>query len=219
MPKLLLIHKERSVCSALGELVNGRFEVSSAKDLSSGVKSMAKIKPDVIIVGHEPKKKEGLRFLRYMRDNNKSTPVVVMVSGGGGDIQLRAMKMGARGFFEYPVEGERLVKILLRAIRAKKISFAAPPPVTDKELNSNLSMLETELNGKMKCFAGRNQVYLQSLTEGGVRHRPRICLKCSLRAEYGLNREVYYEFIRDICCRKPDKCKAVRLFKETNVIA
>ncbi|MHC4441117.1 MAG: response regulator [Planctomycetota bacterium] len=219
MPKLLLIHKEQSVCSVLAELVNGRFAVSSAKDLSSGVKSMLKIKPDVIIVGHDPKKKEGLRFLRYMRDNIVSTPVVVMVPSGGGDIQLRAMKMGARGFFEYPIEGERLLKLLLKAMKAKKISFATPPPVTDKELNSNLSMLETELNSKMKCFAGRNQVYLQSLTEGGMRHRPRICLKCSLRAEYGLNREVYYEFIRAICCRKPAKCKAVRLFKETRIIA
>lgn len=180
---------------------------------------MLKIKPDVIIVGHDPKKKEGLRFLRYMRDNNVSTPVVVMVSSRGGDTQLQVVKLGARGFFEYPIDRGRLVALLLKAMEAKKISFATAPPVTEEELNSNLSMLEKELNGKMECFAGRNQVYLQSLTQGGIRHRPRICIKCSLRAEYGLNREVYYEFIRDICCRDPDECEAVRLFKETRVIA
>jgi len=219
VPKLLLIHSNKSACTALAKIAQHRHEVTSAKDVFSGAKLMIKTKPDVIVVGHEHKKKEGLRFLRYMRDNNLNTPVVLSVSSGGGDIQHQAMKLGARGFFEYPIEQKRFDEIVSKAMKAKKISFAEPPPVTEEELNNNLSMLENKLNRKMKCFAGQNQVYIQSLMRGGIRHKPRICLKCSLRAEYGLNREVYYEFIRDVCCRKPGRCEAVRHFKKTRVTA
>ncbi|UCD27593.1 MAG: response regulator [Planctomycetota bacterium] len=219
MPKLLIIHNNRSVRSSLEKLGGDQYDVTSAKDLLTGIKSMIKVRPDVIVVGHEPKTKEGIKLLRYMRDNTLKTPVILVLSQANEAVQTEALRLGAKGFMEFPVDGDDFFRVLVKARKAKSVSFAPPPPVTDEELNSNLSMLEHKLNRKMKCFAGQNQVYIQSLMQGGIRHKPRICLKCSLRAEYGLNREVYYEFIRDICCRNPKKCKAVRLFKETRIIA
>jgi len=200
-------------------LLEEKYTVTVAKDLLNGVKYMAKIKPDIIVVGQDNKKNQGLRLLRYMRDNVLKTPVVIVVSGGAGAVQAAAMKLGAGGVIEYPMEEDRLYEAITKAVKARKISFAKPPPITDEELNSNLSMLERKLNKEMKCFAGRNQVYIQSMVLGGRTSKPRICLKCTLRAEYGLNREVYYEFIRDVCCRNPDECEAVKQFKENAMIA
>jgi hypothetical protein len=32
-------------------------------------------------------------------------------------------------------------------------------------------------------------------------------------------REVYYEYIRDVCCSDPDRCEAARRFRDTREIA
>ena len=88
------------------------------------------------------------------------------------------------------------------------------PPITEEELQANLTELEAELNRRMQCFAGKNQVYLQSFILGGGRtSKPRIALKCSLRQEYGDPPNVYYEYIRDVCCSNPAACSAYQTFK------
>jgi hypothetical protein len=44
--------------------------------------------------------------------------------------------------------------------------------------------------------------------------KPRLALKCGLRAEYGLNKDVYFEWIRDVCCGDPSRCEAYQQFME-----
>ena len=91
------------------------------------------------------------------------------------------------------------------------------PPVTEFEEKSNLTMLQQELHRKMKCFAGKNKVYLQSIIgDDGKKSRPRLAIKCHLRAEFKMGRHVYYEYIRDVCCGDPAQCFAFRKFLQNN---
>lgn len=99
-----------------------------------------------------------------------------------------------------------------------RVQEAAGPPITPEELTSNLSDLERKLNREMKCTAGRNQVYIRSLLTGGSTTRPRIALKCPLRRDIKLQPEVFYEYIRDVCCTDPDSCEAWRAFRERHVV-
>jgi len=211
--RVLIIHHDSSIRAALALLAGLRYEVSEAKHLVEGIKQIAKNKPDLIVVGHDSAKEEGARLLRYMRDNVLKIPVVVVFSGGAGVFQPLLMKLGAKAFVEYPVDQSRFDEAVTAALQGHRETHAGPPPISEEELNSNLSVLETELNKRMKCFAGKNQVYIQSMILGGATSKPRICLKCSLRSEFGLNREVYYEFIRDVCCGDPSRCEAVQLFE------
>ena len=210
---VLVIHYDKSIRSRLEMLAGIRHEVDSAKNVVAGIKQLAKRKPDVIIIGHDKKKEEGVRLLRYMRDNTLRIPVVVVISPGAGSSQPLLMKLGAKGFVEYPVDQDRLDQAIADAMEAHRVTASGPPAITPEELNSNISQLETALNRAMKCFAGKNLVFIQAMILGGGTTKPRICLKCPLRAEYGLNREVYYEFIRDVCCRAPSRCEAVQLFE------
>lgn len=91
------------------------------------------------------------------------------------------------------------------------------PPLTQEELTGNLTVLQHKLNREMKCFAGRNQVYLRSLLTGRSTTRPRITLKCHLRKDVKLSTEVFYEHIRDVCCCNPEDCEAYRAFKKRHV--
>ncbi len=99
------------------------------------------------------------------------------------------------------------------ARRARSVEEAFGPPITDEELNANLSQMENQLNRNMKCVAGRNQVYLRSLLTGHGTTRPRIALKCHLRKDAGQEPEVFYEHIRDVCCCDPEQCAAYRRFQ------
>jgi len=211
--RVLVVHYDKSIRSRLEMLAGLRYEVDTAKHLVAGIRQMARDKPDVIVVGHDANKEEGVRLLRYMRDNTLRIPVVVVVSPGAGASQPLLMKLGAKGIVEYPVDQERLHRAIAAALETHRVVTSAPPPITEEERKSNLSVLETRLNRAMKCFAGKNLVYIQSKILGGGTTKPRICLKCPLRAEYGLNREVYYEFIRDVCCSDPARCEAVQQFE------
>lgn len=191
----------------------GGHTVLSIRDLVAGVKAIARERPDVVVVGQDLKKEEGTRLLKYLKDNEVKLPVVLIAMRGTRAHEPLAMKLGARGFIGAPLDEARMEAAISEALSAHQSAMAGPPPITDEEMRGNLTMMERQLNSRMKCFAGRNQVYIQSTILGGSTTRPRICLRCSLRAEYGLNKEVYYEFIRDVCCSDPMKCEAARKFQ------
>ncbi len=220
MARVLVIHHDRKIRTLLETHTRAAHEVDAVKDLVSGMKRVTKARPDVIVVGHDTQKQQGGRLLKYMRDNRVQLPVILVASPGAGSFQPMAMKLGAKGFLEYPVDQDRLNAAIQQAqVRHAEVT-AEPPPVTQEELDGNLSMLENDLNRRMKCFAGKNQVYLHSKIHGGGRRtRPRISLKCQLRAEYGLNRDVYYEFIHDVCCGDPSQCEAVQKFRQSRETA
>lgn len=219
MTNVLVIHYEKSIRTILEALAKRGFHAESAKHVKAGIKQMLSRKPDVIVVGYDSKKREALQLLRYMKDQRIDTPVVVVVTRGGGAYQQQMMKKGAKGFIEYPIDQDRFNQAIESAIQAGEQEKAGPPPITVEEEQANLSDLERRLNQQMACFAGKNQVYIQSMVLGVGVSKPRICLKCPLRAEYGLNRDVYYEFIRDVCCSEPGQCEAVRKFRATRASA
>lgn len=90
--------------------------------------------------------------------------------------------------------------------------YREPPPITPEENGANLSLLEARMNRGMRCFAGRNKVYLQSLVGPAGASEPRIALKCPLRRACGLPCDVYYEFIRDTCWGDPSRCEVLQKF-------
>lgn len=102
-------------------------------------------------------------------------------------------------------------------LKRMTVQEAFGPPLTPDELTGNLSEMQKDLNRNMKCPAGRNQVYVRSLLTGNSTTRPRIALKCSLRRDIGQTPEVFYEYIRDICCGDHEECEAWKAMNERHV--
>ncbi len=96
----------------------------------------------------------------------------------------------------------------------KELQDAFGPPRTPEEIGANLSELESRLNARMACPAGRNQVFIRSLVTRTGTTPPRIALKCSLRRDIGLKPDVFYEHIRDVCCSNPNQCPAFQKFQD-----
>lgn len=194
-------------------MLGSEHEVAAAPHYLAGVDSMRRRRPALILAGLDHQDGDAALLLRFLRDNGIRIPLIALAGRGAGLYQHAILRLGAKAFLEYPVEPQRLTTAVRAALSASADGEESIPPLTDEEAGANLSDLETRLNREMKCFAGRNLVYLQSRIGVGTHVRPRVSLKCPLRKEFGLNVHVYYEFIRDVCCREPRQCEAVQAFE------
>lgn len=95
----------------------------------------------------------------------------------------------------------------------RRVDEAAGPPLTADEMRNSLSVLERDLNGRMQCPAGKNQVFIRSVLLGRSTTKPRLALRCTLRKDAGMPADVFYEHIRDVCCTNPSACEAYRQFQ------
>jgi DNA-binding NtrC family response regulator len=214
MARVLIIHGDRSARKSLEAAAAPHHQVQAVGDLSRGISAINKQRPRLVIVGLDVHKKDGLELLRAMRRSHVSVPTIVIGMAGSGLMQPTVMKLGASAFLEYPVEPAVLEQAIARALQLDVDARGEQPPITSEEAQANLTELEAELNRRMKCVAGKNQVYIQSVIVGQLRKtRPRISLKCPLRREQGDPPNVYYEYIRDVCCTDPGACPAWQAFR------
>lgn len=218
MARVLLIHHDKAARDIL-QVMAADHEVEVAKDILAARKTLVQSPPDVVLASQENQQEHALKLLHWMRENTLKTPVIAVLGRTGAAHKTALLKYGVAGTLEYPFDRAVVNSQIASAVAAAREAAAGPPPITPEELAANLSVLENTLNRRMRCVAGRNQVYIQSTVMGTVTTRPRVCLRCPLRADYGLAREVYYEYIRDVCCGDPDRCEAARRFGESREIA
>lgn len=214
--RIVVVHSDKTVRKYLEAMCSMHHEAVSAGDIKTGLKLILKIKPVLVVLGLDAKKKDALQLMRYMKQYGSLTPVIVVAGRGAGALQMQAMRAGAKGFVEYPVDQDRFDREVSKALQADVDAYNHIPEITDEEREANLTEMEDELNRRMKCPSGRNQVHVQSLLVGLRKTKPRISLKCPLRAEFAMQPNVYYEYIRDVCCSDPAACPAVQQFQAKN---
>lgn len=214
MARILIMHPDRTARKALEKQAGSSHEVQSVADVRAAAKALAKKRPGVVVAGLNGKKTEAFELLRQMQQSPSRVPVIMVATGRAGSYQSTAMKYGAADFLEYPFEPHTFQEAVAKALTGSYTEKGGQPPLTREELTANLTELEQDLNRRMQCFAGKNQVFLQSFILGGGRKsKPRIALKCPLRQEYGMQPNVYYEYVRDVCCGNPGACPAYQTFK------
>ena len=79
MPKVLLISSDKSTLGLLEAMFRPRFNVQKAQDVAAGSALMSKTKPDLVVVGHQARRDDAVRFLTWMRQNGHKPPVVVVL--------------------------------------------------------------------------------------------------------------------------------------------
>lgn len=213
MSALLVVHHDDAARRVLEQLAARHHSVLSAADVNSGLKAIRKYHPAAGIAGIEARQLSALTLLKFLKENHFEVPILLAANADAGQYQQIAMKLGAKAFLEYPLDQTRFDAAVSIALQDRYDAKKTAPPITEFEKKANLSQLENDLNRQMKCFAGKNLVFLQSFLVGMQKTKPRICLKCPLRREFGLTERIYYEYIRDVCIGDPESCAAVRKFQ------
>lgn len=216
MARVLVMHPEPGPLSLLEARASRHHQVIKADSIDAAVRTVPKFRPELIVAYASARHLEALILIRRLKRLGVMVPVLVVVEPSSvAKVQPPAMHAGVAGLLEYPIEQDRFDCAVSSALQNLADQSEQVPPISAEESAANLTDLERTLNRKMVCVAGRNQVFIQSLILGGGRtSRPRIALKCPLRKQFGYKPDVYYEFIRDVCCADPSSCPAYQMFQQ-----
>ena len=217
MARILLVHRDRKARKFIEERASVHHEVRAVDSLGKATRAIATTRPQVLLAEINGKSNDALDLLRYMKRNRIDLPVILVGGARAGMLKHFAMKLGAKAYIEYPMEQHAFDEAISGSFQADREAHGGVPPITREERDANISELEKDLNRHMVCIAGKNQVYIQALIEGmGRTSKPRVALKCQLRKQFGHPPDVYYEYIRDMCCGDPTACPAFQEFQERN---
>lgn len=123
MARLLVVDDEKGVRDALVQVFEYEgHEVASAEDGREGIEKAAELRPDVIFLDVKMPGLDGLDVLAHLREHDP-TALVVMISGHGTiDTAVEATRKGAYDFLEKPLDTDRLLVTLRRALELKGLT-------------------------------------------------------------------------------------------------
>ncbi|HUP52419.1 MAG TPA: sigma-54 dependent transcriptional regulator [Longimicrobiales bacterium] len=120
---LLVVDDEKGIRDALVQLFEYEgHEVSTAEDGHKGIEIADKLRPDVTFLDVKMPGLDGLDVLAKLREVDPHA-VVVMISGHGTiDTAVEATRKGAYDFLEKPLDTDRLLVTLRRALELKGLT-------------------------------------------------------------------------------------------------
>ena len=123
MARLLVVDDESGIRGALAQLFEYEgHEVRVAEDGMDGIELAKEFRPDVIFLDVKMPGLDGLDVLERIRSEDP-TAVIVMISGHGTiDTAVEATRKGAYDFLEKPLDTDRLLVTLTRALELKGLT-------------------------------------------------------------------------------------------------
>jgi two-component system, NtrC family, nitrogen regulation response regulator NtrX len=123
MAKLLVVDDEKGIREALAQVFEYEgHEVATAEDGPDGIDKAAALKPDVIFLDVKMPGLDGLDVLARLKDDDPAA-LVIMISGHGTiDTAIDATRKGAYDFLEKPLDTDRLLVTLRRALELKGLT-------------------------------------------------------------------------------------------------
>jgi two-component system response regulator HydG len=116
-PRILLIDDEQSIVETLTVLLkNEGFEVVSALSGAEGIDRFAESSPDLVLTDVRMPKVSGVDVLEAVREEEPSTPVVLMTAQASLKSAIQAVNLGATHYVQKPFANEELVAILRRSL-------------------------------------------------------------------------------------------------------
>jgi two-component system nitrogen regulation response regulator NtrX len=123
MARLLVVDDEKGIRDALVQVFEYEgHEVAAAEDGQSGVELARTFGPEVTLLDVKMPGMDGLEVLARLREQDPGA-VVIMISGHGTiDTAVEATRKGAYDFLEKPLDTDRLLVTLRRALELKGLA-------------------------------------------------------------------------------------------------
>ena len=121
MDKLLLIDDEEDVQYSFRRIFDAsEIELHTAASGEEGLKRVAKINPDLVIMDVRMAGMSGLETLRCLRQMDARLPVIMMTAYGTTQTAIEAMKLGAYDYLLKPFDVPKLQQFVFDALKAAK---------------------------------------------------------------------------------------------------
>ena len=79
--------------------LNSNFEIDGVCSVGEGLRKLAVENYDVVISDYSMPKKDGLAFLKELRDQNNQIPFIMFTGKGREEIAIKALNLGATRYF------------------------------------------------------------------------------------------------------------------------
>lgn len=123
-PRVLLIDGAGKRGANLGELLAGDdFEVVRAADAEQAIEDLRTRQYAVVIIDFDLPGLNGIELLRTLKAERLPTAVVVMTAQADRSLAMATMKEGAADFVLKPIDPDRLVWLIRRAIDGSRTVF------------------------------------------------------------------------------------------------
>jgi DNA-binding NtrC family response regulator len=124
-PKVLIVDDDVAITQQLFWTLCDEFEVMTANNYSTAIRRATIYEPDVTILDlHLPPTLDapdtGLRILDYVKSQLPASKVFVASSDPSVEIRKNCMQRGADGFFDKPLDMERLISTVRRTALAHR---------------------------------------------------------------------------------------------------
>ena len=119
MDKLLLIDDEADVQYSFRRIFDSpEIELTTASSGEEGLKQVARVRPDLVIMDVRMGGMNGLETLRRIRQTDAKLPVIMMTAYGTTPTAIEAMKLGAYDYLLKPFDVPKLKQLVAAALQA-----------------------------------------------------------------------------------------------------
>lgn len=121
--RILIVDDEESIRDSLETLLALEgFETTSAVDVASGLQALETKNFDLVLLDLMLPDKSGLEALAEIRENDTSTPVVMLTAYGSLETAVQAIKLGADDFLTKPWQNDKLILGIEQTMERRRLA-------------------------------------------------------------------------------------------------
>lgn len=165
--KILLVDDDALIRESLGSLLErSGFEVLTAADGERALDSLARQRPDLVVLDVVMPRLSGREVLRQLRQHNDWLPVILLTQVGDASERAMALEEGADDYLNKPFDAHELVARIKSVLR--RAQAGAPPLTTAAKLRSGEVVLDRSarrvyVGGKELAFTPKAVTLLEQL--------------------------------------------------------
>lgn len=121
MKKILIVDDEKEMVESISKLFSYKddFDVTAFSDSSEAMLRIQKEKFDIILTDLKMKPVSGLDILKFAKQTNPETSVIVLSGYGTIEASVEAIKSGAFNFIEKPFPSKKLFEVIDKALESR----------------------------------------------------------------------------------------------------
>lgn len=148
MSSILIIDDEKEICKSIKMILDyEEYYVDYSTGTSEGIEKLFANKFSCLLLDIQMPEMNGFEVIKKVKENNSSTPVIIISAHGSVENAIKATKLGAFDFIEKPIDRDKLLISVRNAVEQYKL------------LNENAEIKEslqgsTEILGNSKAIHG-----------------------------------------------------------------
>ena len=139
-------------------MLEGDFEIDNAICVDEALKKLTKVQYDIIISDYEMPQKNGLEFLKELREEKNETPFILFTGKGREEVAIKALNLGADGYFNKQGSPETVYGELAHGIKLVVTRKKAETELKESE-EKNRQLVSLAHEGIMALNSEENIVF------------------------------------------------------------